>query len=84
MVIKLKLKPTSGFLARPDTSLDFVFTTWADEIQRIKDADGFSQGETCQPTVCWKSVRPTVLFRGSLYSTPYWLLIQEPNWRLQT
>ena len=33
MEIILKLKPTSGFLARPDTSLDFVFTTWKDEIQ---------------------------------------------------
>ena len=39
---------------------------------------------TCHPTVCWKSVSPTVLLRGRRYSTPYWLLIQDPNWRLQT
>ena len=39
---------------------------------------------TCHPTVCWKSVKPTVLLRGRRYSTPYWLLIQDPNWRLQT
>ena len=77
------VKITKGFLARPDTSLDLVFTTCEDGKVWTMFWDFFEEG-TCHPTVGWKSVRPTVLFRGNRYSTPYWLLIHDPNWRLQT